>query len=176
MTQQVPIIHFDRFEEYKAVMLNYANVQTRRQNASNLFTSLNVVFLGAVGFLFLISHLTSWVAVGALGALALSVLPVNMSWLRTLNRYQRVIMRNYVYLQEIERELQESQAENRQGLPDIGIYLRQGDAKYTAKHGIPKLETELAVYFLFLYPAIAVLAGVITYLITSGIMPPLTLG
>src|SRR5262249_26220006 len=105
-SEQRDSLGFQRMEEYKVVVQNHAGISARRQSATNLFVSLNVVFLTAMGFVLLSSRLTSWWAVAAMGAIALSITPINLTWYFTLKRYQKVIFGYYQYLQEIEKELQ----------------------------------------------------------------------
>jgi hypothetical protein len=93
-----------------------------------------------------------------------------------MRRYEYVISVYYRYLQEIELEFRKSQADQRAALPQLGIYLRQGDLPDAINRGVVRAERGLALYFLFLYPAVTLLAAVLTVLVTSHIVSPPSFG
>lgn len=179
--ERVPASAFDRFKEYEIVNQLYVAVQSRRQTAMNLFMSLNLAFLGAVGFLILSSKLTSWWAVGALGALSLAVSPVNWTWNGTMRRYEGVVTKYYVYLMQIEQEFQQSELGKRAKPEKIGVYLDQEGVISSPKGYVPgpqstlRHERWLARYFLFLYLLITLAVAGLTYLVTNHVIPPFTL-
>lgn len=165
---------FERLEEYKAVLQNHAAIHARRQRVTTVFVSLNVVFLTAIGFLLVSSHLTSWWVVGAVAVINAAILPMNVIWYRILTRYQYNHAEYMRYLREIEAELAQ-----RWGKPNgpgvIGIYRRVVDLVEFLQVGTSQLERLLAIYFLLLYPAIIVVAGILVYLVNKRVIPPLPL-
>lgn len=164
------LLTFERIEEYKAVLQNHAAIHARRQSTTNVFVSLNGVFLTAIGFLLVSSHLNSWWVVGAVGVINGAIFPMNLIWLRILNRYQINHLEYIRYLREIETELAK-----RWGNKHIGIYRRFVDPAVFARVGTSQLERLLAIYFLCLYPAIIVVAGIFVYLVSKQMVPPLFL-
>jgi hypothetical protein len=160
---------FERMEEYKAILDNLAQVSARRQHVNQLYASLNTVFLTGLGILLLQTHLNSWWIVAVVSAITLAILPLNLTWRKALIRYKDSIAFRYEYLEEIENEFR-----LRRGEPDIGIFLR---FKESGKHlaGHTHIEIQLATYFLWLYPLITLIMGLLVYLVKIHFIPPLTI-
>jgi len=87
---------------YTALIADAANTSTRRQTVNNIYIGVNGLFLTAMGFLLVSSHLDSWWVVAAAVAIALAVTPLNRTWLRTLKYYEKLLTARYKTMREIE--------------------------------------------------------------------------
>jgi hypothetical protein len=96
-------------EEYYAVMDETTKLSHRRQTTNDLLTGINIVFLTAMGAVFVASHLTSWWATAILGLITAFAWLFDITWIRLLNRYSAVISLRISlrisYLGAIERRL-----------------------------------------------------------------------
>lgn len=163
---------FERIEEYKAVLDNLASYASRRQMTNNVFVGLNSLFLTALAFL-LTTAWNSWATAFLVVASALSILPINVTWYVGLRRYDYGIRMRLQYIQDIEGEF----LERRGYAPDslaIGLYRRLQKPGY-ARTAHTRLEVRLALYFIVLYPAVALIVCVLTYLSQTRVIPPITL-
>lgn len=161
---------FARMDEYRALLESVASVSTRRQSTHNLFVGLNVVFLSAIGFLLASSHFCTWWLVAAVGAIAATVLPVNIIWRLSLSRYRDQLNLQFEYLREIELEFRDTRGIPPDATNGIGLYIRIHQ-NHRANSGNTRLEMRLASYCILLFPLITVIAAVLTYLITNNYLP-----
>ncbi len=170
---------FERIEEYKAVLENLVQLSARRQNTNNVFVGLNTVFLTGLGILLLSTRFTSWWIVGAALAITLAIVPLNLTWRTSIIRYKRGINVRKDYLQEIEQEFRQRRAQvavgpvGTAGTPPLGLFLKVRETTLH-RHGNTELELRLVTYFLVLYPLITLGVSVLTYLVSSQVIPPLS--
>jgi hypothetical protein len=148
-------------EEFKIVMENAAALSTRRQAINDVFVAINSIFLSGIGVLVATSHLASWNTVGILAALSLAILPINLTWRRMLATYRQLLADHYAALQAMEARFQFS--------ANINTVLSK-------RQSTTQMERGLATYFALLYPALAVVVGVLTYLKTNHLIPPISFG
>jgi hypothetical protein len=177
---------FERIEEYKAVLDNLVQLSARRQNTNNVFVGLNTIFLTGLGILLLSTRFTSWWIAGAALALTLAITPLNLTWRVAIIRYKRGINVRKEYLQEIEQEFRQRRAQTAQGpvglegkegvegtaagAPPLGLFLKVRETTLH-RHGNTELELRLVTYFLVLYPLITLVVGILTYLVSSRVIP-----
>jgi hypothetical protein len=104
MSDEQQMIRLEVLEEYRAILDDTAAMNSRRQNTNGLFVSINVVFLTALGFLLLSSHLDSWWTAAALVTVTFAILPLNISWIQAMSVYKILIGIRHKTLQKIERD------------------------------------------------------------------------
>ena len=164
---------FDRMGVYQAILEHHAQLSTRRQHTNDVYIGLNTIFLTALGVVLLQSHLDTWWVFAVVSAMTIIILPINITWRVALLRYGRSIAFRHDYLREIEQEFR-----TRRGSvahqPEIGLFLRFKDAGLHQK-GNTQLEMQLATYFIFLYPFISLVVGILVYLITGHVISPLSI-
>lgn len=95
-------------EEYYAVIDETTKLSHRRQTTNDLLTGINIVFLTAMGAVFVASHLTSWWATAILGLITAFAWLFDITWIRLLNRYRAVISLRISYLGAIEERLRDA--------------------------------------------------------------------
>jgi hypothetical protein len=95
-------------EEYYAVMDETTKLSHRRQTTNDLLTGINIVFLTAMGAVFVASHLTSWWTTAILGLITAFAWLFDITWIRLLNRYRAVISLRISYLGAIENRLRDA--------------------------------------------------------------------
>jgi len=160
MSDEQQMIRLEVLEEYRAILEDTAAMNGRRQNTNGLFVSINVVFLTALGFLLLSSHLDSWWTAAALVTVTFAILPLNMSWIRTIGVYKKLIGIRHKTLQRIEKDFNFEGRLYRQYLePEIG------------KTPIIRVETSIAWYFLGFYFALDAAVILVTYCVTNQYFP-----
>jgi hypothetical protein len=160
MSDEQQMIRLDVLEEYRAILEDTAAMNSRRQNTNGLFVSINAVFLTALGFLLVTSHLDSWWTAAALVAVTFAILPLNMSWIRTIGVYKKLISIRHKTLQRIEKDF------NFQGR----LYQQYLDPTI-GKTPIIRVETNIAWYFLGFYFALDAFVILITYFVTNHYLP-----
>jgi hypothetical protein len=96
-----------------------------------------------------------------LAALSLAILPINLTWRRMLATYRQLLADHYAALQAMEAQFQFS--------ANINTVLSK-------RQSTTQMERRLATYFALLYPALAVVVGVLTYLKTNRLIPPISFG
>jgi hypothetical protein len=165
--QQVraPIV---RIEEYKAVMEDYAQLSARRQNTNAVYVGINTLLLTGIGLLLVSVSLENWPVVAAIAAITLAIMPINVTWYRSLRHYMLMVDIHFTVLMEIEQELQNLH-ERRQ----TGVFQRMSDAYKNKWFGSSLLEKRLAIYFLGLYPTITLLVAIVVYLSANHIIQTL---
>ena len=165
---------FERMGEYQTILEHHAQLSTRRQHTSDIYVGLNTIFLTAMGLLLLQSHLTTWWVFAMVSAITVMILPINVTWRAALIRYAKSLSHRYDYLREIEQEFR-----NRRGTtanqPEIGLFLRLKETGLYQDGGNSQLEIRLATYFIFLYPFISLVVGILVYLIEAHLIPPLNI-
>ena len=164
---------FERMEEYKAILEHHAQLSARRQHTNDVYIGLNTVFLTALGWLLLQSHLDTWWVFAVVSAMAIIILPINATWRAALLRCKRSLSYRYDYLREIEQEFRTRRG-NIANQPEIGLFLRFKEASLDQK-GNTHLEMRLATYFIYLYSIIALVVGILVYLIEAHLIPPLNI-
>jgi hypothetical protein len=173
IAQSAELNTFERIEEYKTVLDQHAQLSARRQHTNDVFVGLNTIFLTALGFLLLQSHLDTWWIFVVVSAITLIITPLNAIWRIALHRYGYSLAFRYDYLREIEQEFR-----TRRGSvgnePEIGLFSR---IKETGLHrkGNTQLEMQLATYFICLYPVISLVVGILVYLVRAHLIPPLNI-
>ena len=175
---------------YTALIDDAANTSTRRQTVNNIYIGVNGLFLTALGFLLISSHLNSWWVVAATTAIALAVTPLNRAWLQTLRYYERLLSARYQTMREIEIHHQfderlfgtNNDAPHKPPLvgqafmvdPPLAYKSVSRDRLGTELATSTTLEIHLPRYFLWLYPMIAFGTANIVLLITLHILPSLS--
>lgn len=161
-------------EEYKVLVENTAALSGRRQVMNNVFASLNILFLTAVGYLLVSTELT-WLTCGEIIFVALASIPINWNWKSTLDRYAHVLRINFSYLAALERQFHEGlppllvapgEDEN-QKIELTGLFSGERSTLLIGKkqeRGFTFLEKSLVWYFIFLYAAIALITPILTFL------------
>jgi hypothetical protein len=161
----------ERMEEYKAILENQAQISARRQHMNDVYIGLNTVFLTALGLLLVQSHLDTWWVFAVVCAITLAIMPLNLTWRAALNRYGNLLSRRFDYLRGLEQEFGARRGKII-GPSAGGMFSREVGLGLHVKNNT-QLEIRLATYFVCLYPAIAVMVGVLVYLIQAHLIPPL---
>jgi hypothetical protein len=157
----------DRGDEYRVIIENLEQLASRRQSANNVYITLNTLFLTTIG-IFISTHLSAlntWSAPIALFALAAVIIPVNVSWLIGLRRYERGNQIRYTYLKDIEDATTPEEAKK-------GLYHRLEDENLGPQANI-RSERFLATYFALFYLLVAITSTVVAALVQSGHIAPL---
>lgn len=158
----------ERVEEYKMLMQNLAEYGSRRLTINAVFVGFNTVFLAALGGLLATAKLDSWRTAASVALVALVIMPVNILWRSTLAGYQRGLDLRYSYIKKLEVKFREHWHDEGAGLV---LLLNEPRPKERLPYRHTSLERRLAGYFLILYPLIAVLIAVLTYLVTTNLIP-----
>lgn len=135
--------------EYGIIMVNSASVGARRQTMNDVYVGLNVVFLSALGYFPVSSHPNSWGNVFVAFLVSAAVLPVNWAWYASILRYRAVIQVHSDAMRDIERRYQFA--------ADLNLRLDK-------RPSTTDIERNLARYFIVLYPLIALIVAVPTFL------------
>jgi hypothetical protein len=158
MSDEQRLIRQDVLEEYRAILEDTAAMNGRRQNTNGLFVSINVVFLTALGFLLLSTHLNSWWTAATLVIVTLAIRPLNISWIRTIRVYKTLIDIRHKTLQRVENEFN-----------FVGSLYTQ--YREVGKTPIIRVETSIAWYFLGFYFALDATVILVTYLLMNQYFP-----
>lgn len=158
MSDEQQMIRLEVLEEYRAILEDTAAMNSRRQNTNGLFVSINVVFLTALGFLLLSSHLDSWWTAAALVTVTFAILPLNISWIWIIRVYKRLIDIRHKTLQRIENDFNFV----------LSLYTQYREV---GKTPIIRVETSIAWYFLGFYFALDAAVILVTYCVTNRYFP-----
>lgn len=162
---------FERIEVYKSVLANLGEYSARRQATTTVFVALNTVFLTGVGTLIVTTRADSWQLVVEIAAICFAVIPVNVIWAMALRRYMRGLDLRYQYIQALEAGFPQLPNEKAHGLISK---LHVADAKGRYHHRHASLELVLAWYITCIYPLLALVVAAVTYLLTKGVIHPLS--
>lgn len=160
----------ERMEEYKVVLETQAQISARRQHMNDVYIGLNTVFLTALGLLLVQSHLDTWWVFVVVCAVTLAIMPLNLTWRAALSRYRNILSFRFDYLRESEQEFRVWKGKVTG--PSAGLHLREKELGLHLK-GNTQLEIRLATYFICLYPVLALVVGILIYLIQVHLIPPL---
>ncbi|HEY7092071.1 MAG TPA: hypothetical protein VH393_02760 [Ktedonobacterales bacterium] len=156
MLQEVAkAVPFDRIEEYKAILGDAAQASARRQTMNEVYVGLNSAFLTIFA------------------ALVVAIIPINLTWRAALRRYQEGLIVRYDYLLSIEREFQQQRNDAAGSIGFIHQANRYDQEHHSKQPVDGRLEKSLASYFVFLFLFVAVLTCALTWLVTTGLIPPL---
>lgn len=130
-----------RIQEYKTVVENTSRLSDRRQIINDIFVGLNSLFLTALGFLFVNSHLKSWWTTAAFVLVTIFTLCINGTWLTMIERYRNLLGIRYSYLEAIEEQIGADA-----GMTELAVNIptRKGAKPNIAlnRFGIHKLEAQ----------------------------------
>jgi len=166
---------FERIEEYQAILENHAQLSARRQHINDVYVGLNTIFLTALGILLLQSHLDTWWILAVVSTVTLIIMPINVTWRAALLNYGDRLSSRYDYLREIEQEFRTRRGKVADQ-PEIGLFLRLKETgQHHRKKSNTRLEVQLAIYFICLYPVISLVVGILVYLVEAHLIPPLNI-
>lgn len=180
-----------RMAEYIAVLDNTAKLSDRRQTTNDVFVGLNSLFLTALGFLFVSTHLTTWWTTAAFLAVAIFTTIINNIWLRLNHRYKTLVGIRISYLTAIESGFHEEGLKelsvvypDRKGNPInppakvYGVHQLEGQTyvyQGGPKVGFSALERSLILVIIATYYILTAVVGTLTYLVTYHIIPGIDL-
>ena len=95
-----------RLAYYLALIEDTTKLTDRRQTTNDLYVGLNVVFFTGLGALIYASHLDTWWVTGIYVAISGLALALNLTWIRLINRYRRLIRLRIEYMHQLEIKLQ----------------------------------------------------------------------
>lgn len=98
----------DKFEEYKYLGERALNQSQRRQNANQIYLTLNTAIFGVMALLIKDSGLKQWVLLLANFPLFIVGLIACTTWLTIISRFKILIGWHYEQLREIEKNLKGS--------------------------------------------------------------------
>jgi hypothetical protein len=178
----------DTIELYTALMEDAASMSERRQTVSNIYTSLNGLFLTAIGVLLVSSRFTRWWIAVAMLIVTLAVMPLNLAWLRMLRHYHAWLNLRYQNMYEI--ETRNHLAERVLGIgtagdapaPLVAQRVESPSMSYSSGRaaalaidlaGGSRFEMSLPRYFLALYPLITIGTVAVVALTSAHLIAPL---
>jgi hypothetical protein len=175
-----------QFQYYLALMQDTTKLSDRRQTTNDLFVGLNVVFFTGMGALFYASHLKTWWVTGLFAAITAIAFFLNFTWIRLISRYSRLVGLRIGYMHQLESALQsqgifvtDPPLPGAPGQPGTGtgIYTLEYQRLYTknARFGFSRLERGLIVIFMIAYVLSTIGVAVVTYLITTHVIGPVSL-
>ncbi len=153
-------------EEYKTIVEQTSSLSDRRQVTNDIYVALNTLFLTGVAYFLTTTHLKSWWPAIILGVVTLISWVINGTWMGLLEQYRELIKLRYTYLKQLEGLFPIKGA-------DIARGIYHAEQKLYDEHhnfDFTKLELRLARLFLILYPTIAIVVAILTYLISQGIL------
>ncbi len=107
---------YSKFEEYKLLVEDTSRITDRRKAESNLFTTINSIFLTAVAILLNDSNLNSWVITSAAIVIVVAGITISRTWEDMIDNYRKLSKLRYQVLWEMEEN----------DLPDsVKIYHRE---------------------------------------------------
>jgi hypothetical protein len=172
-----------QLQYYLALMEDTTKLSDRRQTTNDLFVGLNVVFFTGMGALFYASHLKTWWVTGLYAAITVIALFLNLTWIRLINRYSRLIGLRILYMHELESALRplgifvaDPPPPGTPGqtgtMPAMGtgIYTLEYQRLYNkdTRFGFSRLERGLIVIFMIAYVLATIGVAAVTYLISTG--------
>lgn len=141
---------YSKFEEYKMLVEDTARITDRRKAESNLFTTINSIFLTAVAILLKDSGLQSWsITAGSIVIVAAGI-TISRTWENMIDNYRKLSKLRFQVLWEMEEN----------DLPDSvkiyhreqELYPRDEDGKQVVSKGLfADTEKRLPRVFMSLY-------------------------
>lgn len=98
----------DKFEEYKYLGDRALQQSQRRQNASQIYLTLNTAIFGVMALLIKDSGLTQWGLLLATLPLFIVGLIACVTWITIISRFKKLIGWHYEQLREIEKSIKGS--------------------------------------------------------------------
>jgi len=145
----------DKFDEYKFFTERVQHRSDRRQQASQIYLTVNTAIFGIIALLIKDSGLTGWsLAVVALPLFFVGVL-VCITWFRIILEFSRIIGWQYEQLREMERQIKGS---HKMHIKEWEEFYRPTKSKST--FSFSNLESRLPSIFIGLYVVYAVAIAV----------------
>jgi hypothetical protein len=174
------------FEEYYAVIDQTTKLSHRRQTTNDIMTGVNIIFLTGLGAVFIVGHLASWWVTVVYVLITIFALLFDMTWIRLLNRYSRVIGLRISYLEALESRLRDAGAfaaleirpdKAPHPITTRGIYTMEHTVLYgPGNHGgFTRRERFIVILFMAAYLILTAGVAMLTLLIAWGVLPILTL-
>ena len=141
---------YSKFEEYKMLVEDTAKQIDRRKTESNLFTTINSIFLTAVAILLKDSGLDNWAIAAGATVIVIAGITISKTWEDMIDNYRKLSKLRYQVLWEMEEN----------DLPDSvkiyhreqALYPRDEEGKQVVTKGIfVDTEKRLPRVFIFLY-------------------------
>jgi len=174
-------------QEYQGVMQDTTTLSDRRQVSNDIFVGLNVLAFTGMGALFVSSHLTSWWTAEIFAVLTLAMWALDATWASLIGRYRRLINVRIRYLEALEEALHRTglftnvtvspERSRDPAAVTRGVYTLERQTFYGNKRGlgIGRRERLVIVIFMVAFGLAAAGVGIATYLVTSGVVPKVTL-
>lgn len=173
-------------QEYFTVMQDTTKLSQRRQTTNDILTGINVVFLTAMGAVFVSSHLRSWWVTAIFGAITVFAWLFDITWIRLLNRYAALADLRIRYLSAVEERLRQTGAfvevetlarGAKQPVRTRGVYALENAVLFKPgnRGGFIRRERFLVLLFMFAFLFVTGIVAGLTQLIAAGAMAPLTL-
>jgi hypothetical protein len=122
---------FDKFDEYKFLVEDTARITDRRQNISNLYTTINSILLAAIAVLFTETALPNLVIISGSVAIMIAGIAIATAWKRAILNYRELLRLRFDILYEIEKHPEMEDSEK--------VYHREAEELY------PRDETEKTI-------------------------------
>jgi hypothetical protein len=173
-------------EEYYAVMDSTTKLSQRRESTNDILTGINIIFLTAMGAAFVVGHLTSWWLTAIFGLITAFAWLFDITWIRLLNRYKRLIGLRISYLEALEAALRRAGAfvdldvlpeKATQPIKTRGVYTLEHAALYgPGSHGgFIRRERFLVILFILAYLFLTAGVATLTQLIALHVLPSVSL-
>ena len=157
---------FDTYDEYKFLAEDTAKMTDRRQNISNLYTTINSILLAAVAVLFTDAGLNHLAIILSTLLIAIAGVVISISWKNMIQNYRNLLRLRFDVLYEME--------ETPQMKDSVKIYHRESEELYPRDEEEGKfqdtglfanIEKQLPNIFIGLYIILG--AGIITLVLTN---------
>lgn len=156
---------FDKFEEYKFLIEDTAKMTDRRQNISNLYTTVNSILLAAIAVLFTETSLNAWS--NTLGGILVSCagIAISLSWKNSIVQYQKLLRLRFDVLWEIEEDPELASSAKIYHRESDELYPRdEKQQKFREKGLFAQVEKQLPMIFIGLYAVLGL--GIVIFSLT----------
>jgi hypothetical protein len=159
---------FNKFEEYKFIVEDTARMTDRRQNISNLYTTVNSILLAAIAVMFTETSLPSIVIIAGSVVIMIAGVAIAIAWKRAILNYRNLLQVRFDILYEIEKHPAMADSEKMYHREARELYPRDEEGKPIETKGLfSNIEKQLPEIFIALYViltitiALAAVTGVI---------------
>ena len=143
---------FDKFDEYKFLVEDTARMTDRRQNISNLYTTVNSILLAAIAVLFTETSLPNMVIIAGAVAIMIAGVATAIAWKEAILKYRDLLGVRFDVLYEIEQLPEMAASEKVYHREAEKLYPRDEAGKQISNEGMfSNIEKRLPEIFIGLY-------------------------
>ena len=143
---------FNKFDEYKFLVEDTAKMTDRRQNISNLYTTINSILLAAIAIFFTESSLPNLVIIAGSIAIMIAGVAIAIAWKLAIKHYRDLVSIRFDILYKMEEHPEMSESEKVYHKESEKLYPRDEDGNPINNKGLfSNVETRLPDIFIWLY-------------------------